>query len=307
MGNRFLGFAAALAATAVWAGNFVAARALAELIPPVQFNFWRWAMALLAMLPFAIRHLRADWVAARDHLRYLCLMAFLGVTLMNALIYKAGQSTESLNMALIMPATPIVIMLLARAVYNEPITARRLAGMACASIGILVLISRGSLARLAQFQIQPGDLWTIAGMFCFALYSLFMRQRPHGISPAGFNVIVFALGLLFCLPPVAVEMAALPLPKLTWPVAAGIAYSGIGCSALAFWLWTVAIDRIGPVRAGIVYYSLPFFAAIMAKLVLAESASPSQMAGGLLIIGGILLATLPSMRKKSPVQKTGPG
>lgn len=292
MSRNFWGFGAALGATSVWAGNFVAARALAEQIPPMQFNFWRWVIAFLVMLPFAFHHLKSDLRTTQGHWIYLTLMAIVGITLMNTLIYKAGQSTESLNMALIMPATPIVIMVLARLLYGETITRRRLMGMLCASAGILILISRGSLANFASLEIQAGDIWTLGGMLCFALYSLFMRLRPQGISPVGFNVIVFGLGLVCCLPVLAWEMFSLPLPTLNWAVASGIAYSGIGCSAIAFWLWTVAIDSIGPVRSGIVYYSLPFFAAIMAKALLDENVSAPQICGGMLIIGGILLATM---------------
>ena len=53
------------------------------------------------------------------------------------------------------------------------------------------------------------------------------------------------------------------------------------------------MDRIGPVRAGMVYYSLPIFAAIGSFLVLGERVNGAQLAGGALIIGGILAATWP--------------
>ena len=53
------GYAAALAATVIWSGNFVVARAVADMIPPWQCNFWRWLVALLALLPFA-------WKTAED-------------------------------------------------------------------------------------------------------------------------------------------------------------------------------------------------------------------------------------------------
>lgn len=292
MQKLFSGYGAALGATAIWAGNFVAARALAQHIPPIQFNFWRWFLAFLVLLPFALPHLRADWRIARNNLGYISIMAILGVTLMNTFVYKAGQSVESLNMALIMPATPALIMVLARFVYGEKLTLRGIAGIIAASIGIVVLISRGSWARLANLHFQPGDIWTLGCMLCFALYSLFMRQRPHEISALGFNVIVFGVGLLWCLPMVGLEIFHVGLPAPALNVVTGVVYSGIGCSAIAFWLWTIAIDHIGPVKSGFVYYLLPFFAALMAKIVLDENVVQAQIWGGFLIIGGILLATI---------------
>lgn len=297
MSGKWEGYAASLLATMVWAGNFIASRALAFSIPPCQFNFWRWFIAFLAILPFALPKLRTEREALAEHFRYLSIMAILGVTLMNAFIYKAGQTTESLNMALLMLATPLLIMLLARIFYAEPISFPRLFGMALCIGGILVLISGGDWQAFARLNFREGDLWALGCMACFALYSLLMRRRPTDISSAVFNFAVFGLGLVFALPMTICEALLLPLPSMSWPVAGGILYSGLGCSALAFWLWTVAIDRIGPVRAGIVYYSMPIFAAIMAWIILGESVNLAQIAGGLLIISGIGASSVSWKRK----------
>lgn len=293
MGKSAIGYGAALMATIVWAGNFVAARALAWAIPPCQFNFWRWAIAFLALAPFAAPHLKADWPAIRRHFAYLSLMGILGVTLMNTFVYKAGQTTESLNMALLMPVTPLIILILTRIFYGEAIPPRRLFGMLAAMAGILVLVSRGSLSALASLEIRSGDLWSMGCVVCFALYSLLMRQRPKDISPAAFNLAVFGLGLIYALPTVLIEIPLAGLPLMGAASWIGLLYSGLGCSALAFWLWTLGIDRIGPVKAGIVYYSLPLFAAIMGRIVLGETVSAAQMLGGCLIIAGIFTASLP--------------
>ena len=41
-----------------------------------------------------------------------------------------------------------------------------------------------------------------------------------------------------------------------------------------------------------VYYSLPVFAGIAAKLILDETVTPAQMVGGALVITGIIVATV---------------
>lgn len=286
-----IGYIAAFLATALWAGNFIAARALAEQIPPCQFNFWRWVIGLVGILPFALRSCMQDWDVLRRHWRYLSLMAFIGVTLMNTFIYKAGQTTESLNMALLMPAAPVVVLVLSRLVCGERISFRRFLGMLSALAGVGILLSRGNLQRLVDLQLNSGDLWTLLCMLSFAVYSLFMRQRPRDISPLAFNAAVFALGIVYALPCVALEAWFLPMPTLTFKLISGLMYVGLGCSAAAFWLWTVGIDRIGPVRASFIYYSLPVFAGIGSVLILDETVHLAQVVGGALVVGGICLAT----------------
>ena len=305
MGYGILGYGSALLATVIWSGNFVASRAVADLIPPWQCNFWRWLVALLVILPFAWRGLGTDWPAIRKEWRYLTLMAILGVTLMNTLIYKAGQTTTSLNMALLVPTAPVVILIFSRLLYGEPLTARRLAGVALVLLGVCLLVTRGDLARLAGLNFTSGDAWALAGAFCFGLYSLFMRQRPRDLSALGFNVATFAIGLFISLPFTAAEACLLPLPEPGAAVIISVLYTGIGCSFLSFWLWTLAVDRIGPVRAGMVYYSLPVFAAIGSFLVLGERVSGAQLVGGALIIGGILAATWPHKSAHAAAQQGG--
>lgn len=289
---RIGGYLAALAATVIWAGNFVVARGIAQAIPPVQLNFWRWVVALACMLPLALPRLRADWPIMRGNWRYLAFMAFFGVSALNTLIYKAGQTTESLNMALLVPTAPIMIIVLSRILHGEPITPRRLAGVAVVLAGVLTLVARGDWGQVAAVRFAPGDLWALAGAASFALYSLYIRKRPAGISVEGFNAAMFALGLVIMLPALAWEKAALPPPVWSAAVIAGVLYAGVGCSFAAYLLWTRSIAAIGPVPAGIVYYSLPLFAAVESTILLGERIAWHHVAGGGLIVAGIVIATV---------------
>jgi drug/metabolite transporter (DMT)-like permease len=292
LNTRFIGYLAALSATVLWAGNFVVARGIAQEIPPVQLNFWRWLLALACILPFAWPKLRADWPAMKRHWRYLAAMGLVGVSALNAFVYKAGQTTESLNMALLVPTAPVMIILLSRIVYGEPLTPRRLGGVAIVLVGVLELVSRGDWGHIASLRFLPGDLWALAGAACFALYSLFVRKRPAGISVEGFNAATFAWGLVLMLPALAVEAATGPATSWSARVVIGVAYAGIGCSFAAYTLWTKAIGSIGPVLAGIVYYFLPVVTAVESVWLLGEAVTAAHVLGGALIVSGILLATL---------------
>lgn len=290
--TRLGGYLAALAATIIWAGNFVLARGVAHDIPPIQLNFWRWTLALVCMLPFALPKLKADWPAMRRHWPYLTAMAFVGVSALNALIYKAGQTTQSMNMALLVPTAPIIIIVLSRILYGEPITYRRLAGVGVVLVGVLALLSRGDWRHIASVTFTPGDLWALAGSASFAVYSLFIRKRPCDISIEGFNAAMFALGLTLLLPMLVWESAVLPAPVWNTRVVVAVLYAGIGCSFAAYLLWTKAIGVIGPVLSGIVYYSLPVFAAVESVVILGEQIVVFHVLGGGLIIAGILVATV---------------
>jgi len=292
MNAKTAGYLAALGATIIWSGNFVVARGVAHEIPPIQLNFWRWVVALACMLPLALPRFKADWPGIRRRWRYLAVMSFLGVSVLNTFIYKAGQTTQGLNMALLVPTAPVMIILLSRVFYGEPITPRRLAGVCVVLLGVVELVAHGDWSNLARVHFSPGDLWALAGAASFAAYSLFMRSRPTDVSIEGFNAVTFFMGTVFTLPALAWEMLVLPTPQYTSSVVVGVLYTGVGCSFAAYLLWTWSITVIGPVLAGIVYYSLPLFAAVESVFLLHEGIAMFHVLGGGLIVSGILAATV---------------
>ena len=85
------------------------------------------------------------------------------------------------------------------------------------------------------------------------------------------------------------------LGPLVW---ISLAYALLGPLVLTNLLWFTAIDRVGPSRASIFANLQPFLAAIVALLVLSEHITMLQVAGGLALAGGILLA--PRVRPPLP-------
>ncbi len=298
MSSKTVGYGLALFAVMVWAGNFVVARAVAFSIPPMHMNFWRWVLAFIFVLPFAIKPLRRDWPLIKKHWLYLATMGLLGVTCLNAFFYKAGSTTSSINMALFVPSAPIVIMLLSRIFCKEAITFRRLLGLGIILWGLLLLTSRGQWENLQNLQISVGDLWSVAGVTCFGLYSFLSRYRPLAMAVPSFLACTFTFGLLFCLPVLFWEMMYLPMPQWDSNVLVAISYSGIGCSTIAYGAWAKAIDAVGPVPVGMIYYSIPLFTAIGGVIILGEQVTMVHIWGGALMLTGIVVATF---SKKVPM------
>ncbi len=288
---KTMGYFMAFFAVIIWAGNFVVARAVAFSIPPMHMNFWRWVIAFACLIPFAIQPVRKDWPHIKKHLPYLALMGLIGVTGLNTFFYQAGSTTSSINMVLFVPSAPILIMLLSRIFCGEAITLQRLAGFCIILLGLGILISRGDWNNLRTFQFHLGDVWSIAGVMCFGFYSFLSRYRPLTISATSFLASTFSFGLLFCLPVFLWEIAT--YEPMTWSknVIIAILYSGIGCSTIAYMAWTKAIDAIGPVTAGIIYYLIPVFTALEGIVILNEQIHAVHIIGGACMLSGIALAT----------------
>ena len=285
------GIMLALLATVVWSFNFIAGRGLADNIPPCTLAAGRWLIAFLAILPLA----GADLIRQRrhflTHFRYYLVVSLLGVSYFNTAIYFAAHTVPALNMSLMACASPLFTIVLARVWFGEVITPARMAGIIVALIGILLLLTRGDLSVLARLSFQGGDLIMLSASLAFSLYTLLVRQRPAGPSQSAYLAATFGLGLVFILPASAWELTHGAVIVVSPALVGGLLYLGLGASLFSFWCWAKAIEAIGPAKASVIYYSVPFFCGLEAVLFLGEPVLWVHYAGGALILGGLLLAT----------------
>lgn len=290
----------ALAAVVLWSGNFIVARVLAGQLSPVETAFWRWLLSFLMVLPFAWRQVWEYRGCIRAHAVSLLLMGVLGVSLINTLNYKAGLTTEATNIALAATSAPVFMAIITRVFLRETLSGWQVAGLATALAGVGILITRGSLARLLALSFSEGDLWALAGAALFAVYSIQVRFRPKNLPQFAFLAVIFGVGTVGLMPCMLWEAAV--AGSAHWPSLpqwGSLFYISLGASVLGFICWNMAIDRIGPVRSGVLYYSVPLFSSVEAAWLLDEAVTAPQICGGGFIIGGILFSSFVSPRIRS--------
>lgn len=284
------GYLFALMATAIWSGNFIIARGMSDLIPPVSLAFSRWAVAALVLFPFAFRTLIDERQIIRDNIAYLSVTGLLGVTIFNTLIYTAGHTTTAINLTLIAISFPIFIILLVRIFSGEPIGLMRSCGILTVVTGVVLLITKGDISVLLNISFAIGDIWMLSAAFIFAVYNLLVKRKPQGLSFWSFQLCTFLLGLVFLSPFFVWEtMTTGPIEWNTTTYMA-IIYAGVFASLGAFGLWNKAIFLIEPARAGMLYYTLPLFSGLWAFWLLGEEITMLHFYCVVLIVSGIIIA-----------------
>lgn len=99
-------------ATLFWSGNFVLGRAVRLDVPPVGLAFWRWFGGSLLLIGFAWPYLKRDRAIMVRHWKIITVLAILGVTTFNTLVYTGLQYTTALNALLMQSSMPVVIVLM---------------------------------------------------------------------------------------------------------------------------------------------------------------------------------------------------
>jgi drug/metabolite transporter (DMT)-like permease len=271
-----------------WAGNIVLARGVADLIPPVAFAFWRWTLALLLILPFTLRRVALDWQEISRRWKRLFLLAVLGISSFNTLLYTAVHTTTAINGALIQTTMPAVIVLLSRLLYGERVTGRQTAGVLLCLIGAGLIVLRGDLRSLITLSFVQGDLLMVIAVLFYGLYSVLLRRRP-AIHALSFLTATFALGAAGLFPVYLVELAAVGPFAIGRDILFSLLYVALFPSIVAYFCWNKGVDRVGPNRAGLFINLIPVFASLLSVRLLGESIQGFHIAGMGLIAGGMAL------------------
>ncbi|MDB5191351.1 MAG: family transporter [Segetibacter sp.] len=283
----YTGIALAVIAAIIWAGNFIVARGVATLVPPVSLAFFRWATATIIILPFALKHLKNDFKAVKQNLLYLFFVSLTGISIFNTFIYIAGHSTSAINMALIgTTSSPVFVIIISALFLRDKINALRLFGLLFCLAGIVVLLSKGSIQTLLAFRFGSGDVWVLLAALSFAIYNVLVKRKPATISSISFLSSTFLIGTLLLLPFYLYETMNSTPVVWTGNLVAIILYLGLGTSVIAFLLWNASISKIGAVRTSLFGNLIPIIASIEAIWLLGEELTVVHLiSGGLVIIG----------------------
>jgi drug/metabolite transporter (DMT)-like permease len=275
-----------------WAGSVIVGRAVADEVPPMALNFWRWVLAFVCIAPFGLAALWRARDAVRRHWVLLTMLAVFNSAAFGSLLFLALQLTEAVNGSLLIGSMPINIVLVSLVILHIRITRLQTIGVALGFAGIVTIVCRGDPGVVTALSFNVGDLVLWLGVLAYAVYSIYLPRARQAFELIPLMTVLFALGSLVCLPlylwETVVQGTHLPL---NWTSAWSIAFMGIFPSLLAQVFWAFAVPRVGANTAGYFIYLAPVFGTVAAILLLGEQFFWFHALGIALIFAGIFLAT----------------
>ena len=270
-----------------WAGHWIVARAVHPHVSPVSLAFWRWAAAIAFLAPLALPLLLREWPAVRAAWRPILFFGTCGTVLYNAVGYVGIKQTTATNAVLFQSVTPALIPLVAFLIFRDRIRVRTILGLALSFLGVLAIVLRLEPRALLTLGANPGDLWLLANVALWALYTACLRWKPRDLSPLAFMLAVMFAGMLTGLPAYLVDYAAGGRFEPTWGSVLGTLYLGLFPSVICYVLWNRGVAEVGPARAGVYLHLIPLIGALMAVALLGEELHLYHLVGIALILLGI--------------------
>lgn len=277
--------------TLFWAGNFVLGRAVNTVIPPITLSFWRWAIALIILLPFSLQHLISQRSLIQTSWKNLTVFGILGIACFNTFVYIGLQSTTATNALLLNSIIPVLIVIISRMFAAVPVSRAQATGILMSLAGVVIIICRADVTRLLALRVNGGDLWVLLAVVCWAIHTFRLRLRPAELHPLSFLSAIIAIGLVCIFPFYLWEISGGGRVALDLISCASMLYVGIFPSVLAYLFWNQAVVELGPNRAGLFIHLMPVFGTILSIVFLGESLQLFHLVGICLISLGIYLTT----------------
>lgn len=276
----------------LWAGNFIAGRAVSTSVPPVALALIRWSIALVCLLPFAWRPCLRDWAHYWQYRWSVLGTAITGVLAFNLLVYWGLHATSATNGIILNSFIPFLVAILGFVFYGQRLHAMQIVGLCISLLGVLAVVSRGEWAVLTELAFANGDVLILLAMFCWALYTLWLRNIPPHIERTGLMLCQVVIALLILWPLAMWEhphVQAHITQNQTWWA---LAYIGIFPSVIAFLAYSKAVALVGSVRASMFIHAMPVFGSLLSTGLLGEALQGYQLLGMFALFGGIGIAQL---------------
>jgi O-acetylserine/cysteine efflux transporter len=267
-----------VAVMAIWGVNFVAIETGLEHFPPLLFNALRFTLAAFPAI-FLVGRPQVPW-------RWIVATGVvLGVVKFSLLFAGMAAGMPAGLSSLVLQSQAVFTVLLAAVLLRERPRRRQIIGLAVAVAGVGV-VATGMGANLGAFLLIVGaaGAWAVSNIITrkaappdtlrFMVWSSAVASGP-----------LILLSLLVDGP--SADVAA--LRAINGEAILALLWVALVSTLAGFAAWGFLLRRYGAATVAPFSMLVPFFGMASAALVLDETIHPADVAGGVLVVGGILL------------------
>lgn len=252
------------------------------------------------------------WVASffqkPEHVGHKDLARLFGAALLGIVLNQGcfifGVSLSSPGDAsIITTSMPLWAMLLAVFILKEPITGKKVLGIAAGACGALMLImGSGShvknMASAGGDYAIWGDLLVLSAQFCYALYIVVYKDFVNKYSLITIMKWMFTYAFICVIPFSAGDLMQTVWSQLSWTEIMGLTYIVVCATFLSYMFIVVGQKILRPTVAGMYNYVQPLVACIVAVIWGMDTFNWIKAVAIVLIFSGVYLVTASRSRQE---------
>ena len=219
------------------------------------------AMILFWLLSFFTKH---EHVPHKDLAKLFWASLFAIIFNQGSFIFGVGLTTPG-NASIITTSMPLWAMVLAALFLGDPITGKKVLGIASGACGALLLIlsSETGSSQEAQGNIL-GDILVLLAEFSFAIYIVVFKGLVSKYSLVTVMKWLFTFSFICAVPFSYTSLTSTNWHALSFNEIEALLFVVIGSTFLSYLLLVIGQKAVGPTTAGMYNYVQPIIACAVA-------------------------------------------
>lgn len=260
-------------------------RLLLGKLDPYSLLVLRFGIGSLFLL-FLLQMHRSRLRISVKYLPHIIVLGILGVFVHQILHATALLTIDASSAGWLISFSPIFTVILSITFLHEKINITKAAGMVLAIIGVLLVTTTRS-GQSFQFAINIGFLLMILSTLNWAVYSVLLKSLKIPYPPL---LVTFYMCFILTTPFVFRNKGWESLSLLTQTEWAHLLFLGIFVSGVAYWYWGKALEGLEASKVSMFLYLEPLATLFAAILLLQEKVLILSVAGGIIIIIGVIIS-----------------
>jgi drug/metabolite transporter (DMT)-like permease len=270
-----------------WGMSFVSSKTILNSgVPPMTMVCIRFVIATV-ILNLLLRRIEPGARLRKDDLLPLAVSGLFGVTVYFFFESRGIKLTSASHASLIIAVIPVITVTAEAILFRARITPVTGLGIALSVLGVAAVVYRpgappgtGSLA---------GDLFMFGACLSWVAYILLSKNLHQRLSDLAITAYQSLFGTVALIPLALLEMNHwVPITLLA---GLNLAYLAVFCSALTNFLYIYALSALGPIAVSPYINLIPVVGVLGGVILLGEPIAWTQVAGGAVIVGGVLMVS----------------
>lgn len=250
-----------------------------------------------------------------EHVGHKDLMKLFVASLL-AIVFNQGSyifgvgMTSPVDASIITTSMPLIAMILASIFLKEPITGKKILGIAVGASGALLLIlgsSQASGTTVKGDNPLLGDVFVLLAQCSYAFYFVLFKNFVTKYSAVTVMKWMFTYAFICLLPFSYSSLLATDWLALDGARIASILFVVVGATFLSYILIIVGQKNLRPTVAGMYNYIQPLVATIVAICWGMDSFNLTKVLSVVMIFGGVWLVTSSRSRAEMEAYKAAKG
>jgi drug/metabolite transporter (DMT)-like permease len=271
-----------------WGLSFVSSKIILNTgVPPMTMVCIRFVIATV-LLNLFLKKLDPSARLRKKDILPLAVSGFFGVTVYFFFESRGIKLTSASHASLIIAVIPVITVLAEALFFRTRISWLTGVGVVLSVVGVVFVVERPGAGEAGSVSLA-GDLFMFGACLSWVVYIVLSKNLHRRLSELAITAYQSLFGTVFLIPLALLE--ARQWVPVTLSAGMNLAYLAVFCSALSNFLYVYALSRLGPIAVSPYVNLIPVVGVLGGVVLLGETIVWSQVAGGLVILCGVLLVS----------------